>query len=89
MTETQTDLLREVGNGRHGFQPDDRSDVAVARFARVVDDLEAVESIGYIEIFNRHWESWSGQGNLDHVSVRLTEDGQEWLKENPDNEAAS
>ena len=84
MTDTQTQLLREIGNGRSSFQRDERSDAGTARLRVVLDDLEAIESLGFIEIVERHHESWSAHKNLDIVRVHITVEGQDWLRNHPD-----
>jgi hypothetical protein len=83
MTETQIQLLREIGNGRTSFQRDEPSDAGTVRLQMVLEQLEGIASQDYIEILKPHHESWSGQRNLDTVRVRLTPAGQQWLEEHP------
>ena len=82
LTEDQAALLVEIGRGRSSFNNKDFSEAAVTAFLDLIDDVLNLRALGYLEILDLHQEFTSGKRNLDHVLVRTTPAGQEWLARN-------
>jgi hypothetical protein len=79
MTNEQIQLLIEIAKGKTDFHNDDFSEAGVATFQRLINDLNELDSKGYIQIIQKHRKSRSADENLDLVLVRAKSNGREWL----------